>query len=168
MPAETHASVVLTVGQPAPAFALPAGDGRIVRLADLRGQRVVLYFYPKDDTPGCTKEACGFRDARSRFTKATAVILGVSCDDPASHRRFAEKFRLPFPLLSDRDGAVCRAYGVYTRKSMFGHAYWGIERTTVVIDEHGRIAHLFPKVHVDGHPEAVLQALTPSTAARSR
>ena len=162
------AAASLAVGDPAPAFALPAGDGRTVRLADLRGRQVVLYFYPKDDTPGCTKEACSFRDARAEFAKAGAVVLGVSCDSPASHRRFAEKFHLPFALLSDADGAVCRAYGVYKRKSMFGHTYWGIERTTVVIDERGRLTHIFPKVSVNGHSDAVLQALRDSFPSRYR
>ena len=168
MPSQTRAAVGPAVGEPAPAFALPTGDGRMLRLAELRGRQAVLYFYPKDDTPGCTKEACGFRDALARFTNANAVVLGISCDDPASHRRFADKFHLPFPLLSDADGTVCRAYGVYKRKSMFGHSYWGIERTTFVLDEQGRIAHVFPKVSVNGHPEAVFQVLKPAPAARGR
>ena len=155
----TGASAGAAVGEPAPAFTLRASSGETVRLADLRGRRVVLYFYPKDDTPGCTKEACDFRDRLPSFAKANAVVLGVSRDDEASHQRFAKKFDLPFPLLSDPDGAVCKAYGVWQQKSMYGRTYWGIERTTVVIDEQGRIAAVYPKVRVDGHADAVLQAL---------
>jgi len=155
---------MIRVGDPAPPWTLQADGGRTVRLSDFRGQTVVLYFYPKDDTPGCTKEACGFRDARARFANAQAVILGVSRDSVASHERFAKKFRLTFPLLSDPDGAVSTAYGVYKRKSLYGRAYWGIERTTFLIDEEGRIAQIFPKVSVDGHPEAVLQFLRRSSA----
>ena len=155
----TAASAGLAVGDPAPAFTLRTGSGETVRLADLRGKRVALYFYPKDDTPGCTKEACDFRDRLPDFTKANTVVLGISRDTEASHRRFAEKFRLPFPLLSDPDAAVCKAYGVYQQNSMYGRTYWGIQRTTVVIDDQGRIAAIFPKVRVDGHADAVLQAL---------
>ncbi len=149
----------LAVGDKAPAFTLSTGSGETAKLSDFLGQRVVLYFYPKDDTPGCTKEACSFRDGRSALRKAGAVVLGVSCDDPASHRRFAEKFGLTFPLLSDPDASVCKAYGVYKQKSMYGRTYWGIERTTFLIDEQGRIAAIFPKVRVDGHTEEVLAVL---------
>ena len=149
----------LALGRKAPAFTLTTGSGETVSLADFRGKPVVLYFYPKDDTPGCTKEACGFQRARGQFERAQAVVLGVSCDDTASHQRFAEKFHLSFPLLSDPDASVCKAYGVYKRKSMYGRTYWGIERTTVLIDAQGRIATIFPKVSVDGHIEAVLHAL---------
>ena len=150
-------------GDRAPAFSLKAADGRTVRLSDFRGKSVVLYFYPKDHTPGCTREACSFQEDLSRFTKAHAVVLGVSADGLASHERFAQKFHLTFPLLSDPDAAVSRAYGVYKRKSLYGRSYWGIERTTFVIDEQGRIAKIFPKVNVDGHTQEVLQALRPST-----
>jgi len=150
---------LLRVGMPAPSFALASADGSSVSLEALRGRRVVLYFYPKDDTPGCTKEACGFRDAAKRLQRVKAVVLGVSRDDPRSHQRFTQKFNLMFPLLSDPDAAICKAYGVYRQKSMYGRTYWGIERTTFIIDEEGRIAHIFPKVSVDGHVEAVLQAL---------
>ncbi len=155
--------VPLAVGSVAPAFALHATSGETVTLSDFLGQRVVLYFYPKDDTPGCTKEACGFRDASTAFATAGAVVLGVSCDDVASHQRFTEKFHLTFPLLSDPDASVCNAYGVYKQKSMYGRTYWGIERTTFVIDVTGRIAAIFPKVSVDGHPEAVLDVLRVSS-----
>ncbi len=154
-----------TIGARAPAFALTSGTGETIRLSDFLGQKVVLYFYPKDDTPGCTKEACGFRDARPQLTGKRAVVLGVSCDDPASHQRFAEKFNLTFPLLSDPDAAVCKAYGVYKQKSMYGRTYWGIERTTFVIDEQGRITAVFPKVSVEGHVEAVLQTLAQPAGA---
>ena len=168
------ASKTLAVGDRAPVFTLKTGIGETVRLSDFRGQRVVLYFYPKDDTPGCTKEACGFRDARSVLTHEQAIVLGVSRDDEASHQRFAQKFRLTFPLLSDPDAVVCRAYGVYKQKSMYGRTYWGIERTTFVIDEQGRIAAIFPKVSVEGHTDEVMQALrsigrggaTPQPSAR--
>ena len=153
---------MLHAGDAAPAFALETAGGQTVRLADLQGKTVVLYFYPKDDTPGCTKEACGFRDARAQFAKAGAVVLGVSGDSVASHERFAGKYGLTFPLLSDPGCAVAKAYGVYKQKSMYGRTYWGIERTTFLIDTRGRIAHIFPKVSVDGHVEAVLQAIRPS------
>ena len=143
----------------APSFALTTAAGKTVKLAEFRGKKVVLYFYPKDDTPGCTKEACSFQNALGQFTKQGAVVLGVSCDREASHARFADKFHLTFPLLSDPEASVCKAYGVYKQKSMYGRTYWGIERTTFIIDEQGRIARIFPKVSVDGHTEAVLQAL---------
>ena len=155
----------LTMGKKAPAFSLKAADGTTVKLSDHLGKRVVLYFYPKDDTPGCTREACGFRDGLSAFIRENTVVLGVSRDDAASHRRFSDKFHLTFPLLSDPDAAVCKAYGVYKQKSMYGRTYWGIERTTFIIDEAGRIAAVFPKVSVDGHTDAVLQALRGSAEA---
>lgn len=149
----------MKVGDQAPAFTLPRGDGTSVSLSDFRGKPVVLYFYPKDDTPGCTREACGFQAARARFTKAGAVVLGVSRDSEASHRRFADKFALSFPLLSDPEATVCKAYGVYKPKTMYGRTAWGIERTTFLIDAEGRVAAIFPKVRVDGHIEQVLQAV---------
>ena len=150
---------MLTVGDPAPAFTLRSGDGQTVRLSDLRGQWVILYFYPKDDTPGCTKEACAFQAVRSQVSRQHAVVLGVSRDALASHQRFAQKYHLTFPLLSDPDASACKAYGVYTQKSMYGRTYWGIARTTFLIDPQGRIAAVFPKVTVDGHIEAVLETL---------
>ena len=157
----------LKAGDTAPAFTLATIGGRTVRLADFRGQTVVLYFYPKDDTPGCTKEACDFRDAQADFGKANAVVLGVSKDSTASHEKFAKKYGLPFLLLSDPDVAVCEAYGVYKKKSMYGRSFLGIERTTFVIDPRGRIAAIFPKVSVNGHAEAVLEAVrSASTAGR--
>ena len=155
----------LRVGDPAPAFTFQATDGSMVSLSDFQGKTVVLYFYPKDDTPGCTKEACGFRDERPRFAKSDAVILGVSRDSVASHERFTKKYGLTFPLLSDPDASVAKAYGTYKQKSMYGRIYWGIERTTFVIDPRGRIAALFPKVSVNGHVEAVLETIRAGTTA---
>ena len=150
----------LQAGDLAPAFTLQTTGGKTVKLSDFRGRRVVLYFYPKDDTPGCTKEACGFRDAGRQLTSHNTAVLGVSRDTPESHQRFADKFRLPFPLLSDPDAAVCKAYGVYKQKLLYGRSFLGIERATFIIDEDGRLAAVFPKVRVDGHVEAVLQALS--------
>ena len=150
----------LTVGQPAPDFTLPAltknGD-RDISLAEFRGvSNLVLYFYPKDDTPGCTKESCAFRDLAGKFRDAGAIILGASPDDLASHARFAEKFGLPFPLLEDRDHKLADAYGVWKEKMNYGKTYWGIERTTFVIDKAGNIAKVYPRVKVDEHAEKVL------------
>ena len=162
------AARALQVGDRAPDFSLQTGEGTTLSLSGFRGQRVVLYFYPKDDTPGCTKEACSFQAGRAKLAKAEAVVLGVSGDDPSSHRRFAEKYHLTFPLLSDPQHAVCKAYGVYKQKSMYGRTYWGIERTTFLIDEEGRIAAIFPKVKVDGHLEEVLKALSPGTVLFSQ
>ena len=155
----------LAVGQQAPAFTLKTAAGASVRLSDFLGKQVVLYFYPKDDTPGCTKEACAFQQGRPRWEKANAVVLGVSGDDAASHERFARKFGLTFPLLCDPGYKVCEAYGVYKKKSLYGRTFLGIERTTVLIDEQGRIARIFPRVRVDGHLEEVLAALTAATPA---
>ena len=155
----------LTIGRKAPTFTLQTGTGETVSLSDFLGRKVVLYFYPKDDTPGCTKEACGFRDSLGPLQQAGAVVLGVSRDTPASHQRFASKFRLPFPLLSDPEATVCKAYGVYKQKSLYGRTYWGIERTTFLIDEQGRLAAVFPKVRVEGHVDEVLAALQTSVFA---
>ena len=155
---------LLTVGQPAPAVALRSTSGKLVTLHSLRGKKVVLYFYPKDDTPGCTKEACDFQATRAHFAREGAIVLGVSRDDIVSHQRFSKKFHLAFPLLSDPEAAVCLAYGVYQQKSMYGRTYWGIERTTFLIDEAGRIAAIFPKVKVNGHAQAVLEAIRSSPA----
>ncbi|MCL6548425.1 MAG: thioredoxin-dependent thiol peroxidase [Alicyclobacillus sp.] len=149
----------MTAGQPAPDFTLPSYTGEQVSLHDLQGKVVVLYFYPKDDTPGCTKEACSFRDLREAFAEAGAVIYGVSRDSVASHEKFAAKYGLTFPLLADTDGKVCEAYGVLKEKTMFGKVSFGIERTTFVIDREGKIAKVFPKVKVDGHADAVLKVV---------
>ena len=147
------------MGKRAPDFSLTSTDGTAIRLAELKGKKVVLYFYPKDDTPGCTKEACSFQEHLSRLASHNAVVLGVSRDGAASHQRFAKKYHLAFPLLSDPQASVCSAYGAYKQKSMYGRTFWGIERTTVIIDEAGRIAQIFPNVRVEGHTQDVLQAL---------
>ncbi|MBX5436017.1 MAG: thioredoxin-dependent thiol peroxidase [Alicyclobacillaceae bacterium] len=149
----------LAVGQQAPDFTLPTHSGAEVSLSDLRGKVVVLYFYPKDDTPGCTREACSFRDLRAEFAAAGAEIYGVSRDSVESHAKFADKYDLTFPLLADVDGSVCRAYGVLKEKTMFGKTSLGIERTTFVIDREGKIAKIFPKVKVDGHADQVLKVV---------
>ena len=149
----------LKEGKKAPAFALPSSDGGKVSLKDFAGRKVVLYFYPKDDTSGCTKEACQFRDAKKEFEGAGAVILGVSPDRLPSHEKFIAKFDLPFALLSDEDHKVAEKYGVWKEKSLYGRKYMGIERTTFVIDAEGRIAKVFPKVKVPDHDREVLEAL---------
>jgi peroxiredoxin Q/BCP len=149
----------LAAGQPAPDFTLPNDEGQLVSLADFRGKKVVLYFYPEDDTPGCTKEACSFRDGFSDVHNRRAVVLGVSADSVESHAKFKQKYHLNFPLLSDVDKTVCNAYGVWQEKSMFGRKYWGIVRTTFIIDAEGKIAKIFPKVKVDHHLEEVLATL---------
>ena len=146
-------------GSPAPAFALPSGDGDTVALNDLHGRQVVLYFYPKDDTPGCTTQACDLRDSWRAIQEVGAVVLGVSPDGPASHARFAQKFQLPFPLLADEDHAVAEAYGAWGEKSMYGRTYMGIIRSTVIIDGDGIVSHVFPRVRPKGHAAMVLAAL---------
>jgi peroxiredoxin Q/BCP len=155
------------VGQQAPDFSLKDQTGTIVRLKDFRGKFVVLYFYPKDDTPGCTKEACQFRDAETAFAQAGAVVLGVSLDDEASHRKFIAKHRLPFSLLCDLDGQVSKTYGVYKQKQLYGRTYWGIERSTFIIDGRGVVRAVFRKVKVDGHAQEVLAALKQVTGEAS-
>jgi thioredoxin-dependent peroxiredoxin len=149
----------LKVGQKAPDFTVLNDQGEKVRLADLKGKKVVLYFYPKDDTPGCTKEACAFRDGIAQIKKKGAVVLGVSADSVASHEKFKKKFELNFPLLADTDKKMVEDYGVWKEKSMYGKKYMGIERTTFIIDEQGKISHIFPKVKVDEHYEEVVEAL---------
>ncbi|MCG3112175.1 MAG: thioredoxin-dependent thiol peroxidase [Candidatus Manganitrophus sp. SB1] len=150
----------LKPGDDAPLFILPSSDGKKVDLTAYRGKRhVILYFYPKDDTPGCTKEACAFRDSFAELKKAKAVILGVSLDPLASHQKFVEKYTLPFLLLSDTDAAVSKAYGVYKLKNMYGRKFWGIERSTFLIDPKGKVTHLFRRVKVDAHLDEVLSAL---------
>lgn len=149
----------LGVGMKAPDFSLPDQDGSTVTLKSLKGKQVVLYFYPKDDTSGCTKEACDFRDSLAPIKKTGAVVLGVSMDGKASHQKFIAKYGLPFALLSDEEAAISKAYGVYKEKSMYGRKYWGIERSTFVIDATGRIKALFRKVKAPGHVDEVLAAL---------
>jgi peroxiredoxin Q/BCP len=149
----------LTVGMQAPELSLPSTLGRRVSLNEFRGKRVILYFYPKDDTPGCTMEACGFRDSFPRIESKDAIVLGVSLDDELSHERFAQKYNLPFPLLSDKDAAVSRQYGTYKEKNLYGRSFWGIERTTFVIDREGKVEHVFRRVKVEGHAEEVMATL---------
>jgi len=146
-------------GDMAPDFALPDETGRIHRLSDYRGKRVVLYFYPKDDTPGCTTEACGFRNRLGEFSDRDAVVLGVSPDPPASHQRFAQKYGLTFPLLADEDHRVAQQYGVWVEKVRYGARSMGIARTTFIIDRDGRIAHVFRNVRPEGHEQQVLDRL---------
>lgn len=143
----------------APEFALTADDGTTVRLSDLHGRKVVLYFYPKDNTPGCTRQACDVRDAFARFEQRGAVVLGVSPDSVESHRKFREKYNLPFRLLADPDHAVADAYEVWKEKRFMGRTYWGNERTTFVIDEQGRIAKVFPRVKPSEHADQVLDEI---------
>ena len=150
--------VQLEEGAQAQDFALKDQSGQTVRLSDFKGKTVVLYFYPKDDTPGCTKEACSFRDNESELKKRGLAVLGVSLDDAESHRKFISKFNLNFPLLCDEDAKVSRLYGVYKRKSMFAKLFWGIERSTFVIGPDGALKKIFRKVKVDGHTEEVLES----------
>ena len=150
---------MLTVNQPAPDFTLPTDDGGEITLSALRGRRVVLFFYPKDDTSGCTAQACGLRDSFPRFGPLDAVVLGVSPDDVKSHRKFREKYQLPFNLLADTEHAVAEAYGVWQEKSMYGKKYWGNARTTVIIDRDGRVAEVMEKVKPETHAEQVAEAL---------
>jgi thioredoxin-dependent peroxiredoxin len=146
-------------GKKAPAFSLKDQDGKTRRLADYAGRPVVLYFYPKDDTPGCTKEACAFRDNLPRFKPSKAVVLGVSILDEASKARFAGKYDLPFPLLADPDHSVAEKFGVWQKRSLYGRTYMGIARTTYLIGPDGKVARRWDNVKVDGHAEAVLEAL---------
>jgi len=149
----------LKIGDEAPKFSLPDGDGKTLSLADFKGKKVVLFFYPKDMTSGCTKEACSFQEHLGVIKRKGAVVLGVSADSPTSHKKFASKYELSFPLISDEKKEMIKKYGVWKEKSMYGKKYMGIERTTFILDEKGRIAHIFPKVKVDGHTDEVLAAL---------
>ncbi|NLH61107.1 MAG: thioredoxin-dependent thiol peroxidase [Ignavibacteriales bacterium] len=150
---------MIEVGKKAPAVKLEDQNGNEINLADYKGKKVVLYFYPKDNTSGCTKEACNFRDSFPKFKGVKAVIFGVSPDSVASHKKFAEKYDLPFSLLADPEKKVLEAFGVWKEKSMYGKKYMGVERTTVIINEEGKISKIFPKVKVEGHTEEVLSAL---------
>ena len=149
----------LKVGDKAPAFKLINQDGETISLIDLKGKPVVLYFYPKDNTSGCTKEACNFRDEFPKFRKIKAEIIGVSADSVESHKKFADKYKLPFNLLSDEKKEVLEKYGVWQEKSMYGKKYMGIVRTTFVIGSDGKIKKIFPKVKVDNHNKEVMEAL---------
>jgi peroxiredoxin Q/BCP len=149
----------MEVGKKAPDFTLLDQDGNKVSLKDFAGKKVVLYFYPKDNTSGCTREACNFRDDFPKFKKSEAVIIGISPDSVESHKKFVNKYNLPFTLLSDEDKKVLTKYDVWKEKSMYGRKYMGVERTTYIIDESGKIKKIFNKVKVDGHNEEVIEAL---------
>ena len=140
-------------------FTLNDADGKPVSLKDFAGKKKVIYFYPKDDTPGCTKEACGFRDGHGAILAKGAAVIGISADDAKSHAKFRDKFGLPFPLLSDPDMKVIKEFGSYGEKSMYGKTYLGILRTTFILDENDRVVKVFEKVKPDGHTEEVLEAL---------
>jgi len=146
-------------GSRAPDFTLASDEGGDVTLSSLRGKRVVLYFYPKDDTPGCTIQACDFRDATPAFGELDAVVLGVSADSLESHGKFRKKFGLNFPLLADEDHSVCEAYGVWKEKSMYGRKFMGIERSTFLIDEEGTVAEVWRNVKAKGHAEMLAEVL---------
>jgi len=149
----------LQEGSKAPSFTLLASNGEKVSLGDYLGKWIVLYFYPKDDTPGCTKEACNFRDRSKEFKKKNAVMLGVSLDDLTSHQKFIQKYDLPFLLLSDTDKKVSEAYGIYKEKNNYGKKYWGIERSTFLIDSKGNIAKIWRRVQVEGHDAEILESM---------
>jgi len=149
----------LEINDKAPSFSLLSTEGKEISLEDFKGKKVVLYFYPKDDTPGCTKEACSFRDNLARVKKKGAVVLGISADGMKSHQKFTGKYDLNFPLLSDESKEVIKAYGVWKKKSFMGKSYMGIERATFIIDEQGKIIHIFPKIKVEGHVDEILRVL---------
>jgi peroxiredoxin Q/BCP len=151
--------MTVAIGKPAPKFDMPADGGGRISLAALKGRRVVLYFYPKDDTPGCSAEACGFRDALPDFRRVNAVVIGVSRDSVAAHDKFKAKYDLPFVLASDADGKTSAAYGTWVEKSMYGRKYMGMERSTFLIDEKGIVRGLWRKIKVKGHVEDVLEAV---------
>jgi peroxiredoxin Q/BCP len=150
---------MIETGNQAPSFSLPDQTGETIRLENFKGKWVVLYFYPKDDTSGCTAEACSFRDNMGVLQSEDVVVLGVSPDDVKSHKKFAEKYQLNFPLLADTDHSVCEAYGVWQEKSMYGKKYWGVARTTFIIDGEGIVRKVFEKVKPESHADEVLQAI---------
>lgn len=156
---EKAPSAGLVEGSPAPAFSLPDENGKLVSSASLSGKPYVLYFYPKDDTPGCTKEACDFRDSLAAFTGKKVRVIGVSPDDSKRHAKFKEKYSLPFTLLSDVDKQLIEAYGVWVKKLNYGREYMGVQRSTFIVDKTGKIAKVWKGVRVPGHVEAVLAAL---------
>lgn len=151
--------MALDIGSLAPAVELPGDTGQLYKLSDALGKKVVLYFYPKDDTSGCTAEACAFRDQLQDFNALDTVIFGISRDTPQRHDKFKAKYGLNFPLLSDEDGSICEAYGTWVEKSMYGKKYFGIERSTFLIDEKGIIRHIWRKVKVTDHVKEVLKIL---------
>lgn len=149
----------LSIGDTAPSFTLPIDEGGSITLSDLIGKRVIVYFYPKDATPGCTAEACSFRDEKLKFDKKNVVIIGISKDSIKSHQKFKEKEGLNFILASDETGEVCEKYGVWAEKSMYGKKYFGIERSTFLVDEKGKIAKIWRNVSVPGHVDEILKAV---------
>ena len=159
MPNETSTNNIPEAGTEAPDFTLPSSEGESVHLADLRGKRVILYFYPKDDTPGCTVEACSFRDAWPELMAEDVVVLGISRDNIKSHQKFARKHALPFTLLSDEGGVVAQKYGVWVKKSMYGKEYMSMARTTFYIRPDGRIGHVWDQVKPEGHALKLLEYL---------
>jgi peroxiredoxin Q/BCP len=157
-------STIPVIGAQAPAINLPTSTGKSISLNDYAGKKtIVLFFYPKADTPGCTTEACGFRDATTDYTKANAVVLGISPDPVEDVTKFAQKFHFDFPLLADADHAIAEKYGVWVEKNMYGKKYWGVARTTFIIDKNGKIAHVFEKVKPEGHDKEVLTWLKENT-----
>ncbi len=156
---------MLEEGQKAPAFSLTDQHGKTVKLADFKGKYVVVYFYPKDNTPGCTTEACNFRDEHSALLKSGAVVLGISPDSEASHQKFATKYELPFPLLVDTDHALAEKFGAWGEKSLYGRKFMGIIRSTFLIGPDGKIVRAWPKVKVAGHVDQVMEALQEAQAA---
>lgn len=150
---------MLKSGDKAPDFSLQSDTGEKINLKDLKGKKVILYFYPKDNTSGCTKEACDFRDSIKTFNKKNAVIIGVSKDSTESHRKFKSKYELPFTLLSDESADILKKYGVWKEKSMYGRKYMGIERTTFIINEKGKIERIYNKVKVNGHIEEIIKTI---------
>ena len=153
------ATEILQAGAKAPTFELPASNGETIDLADYKGKKIVLYFYPRADTPGCTKEACGFRDAIASYKKLGVPVFGISPDPVEDVTKFAEKFKLNFPLLADADHSVTEKYGAWQEKSMYGKKYMGAARSTFIIDENGKIEHVFEKVKPEGHDQEVLEYL---------
>ena len=157
--------VELKIGDIAPDFKLPADGGTEISLSDYKGQKAILYFYPKDDTPGCTKQACGFTENLSTLNKINAAVIGASKDSVAKHDKFKAKYDLNFPLVSDENSDICERYGVWKEKSMYGKTYMGIERTTFLIDENGKIEHIWAKVKVPGHIDDVIATIETKKAA---
>lgn len=150
---------MISEGTKVPEFTLIDHEGKAIRLSEFKGKKVALYFYPEDDTPGCTKEACAFRDNYALIKKTGAEILGVSMDDQDAHQKFRQKYNLPFPLLVDDKAELAKAFDVYVQKNLFGRKYWGIERSTFIIDAEGVVKKIFRRVNVDGHEREVLAAL---------
>ncbi|MHB1947238.1 MAG: thioredoxin-dependent thiol peroxidase [Gammaproteobacteria bacterium] len=151
--------MTLKIGDKAPDFSLLSDTNETISLASLRGKKVILYFYPKDNTPGCTREACDFRDGLPQFTDKNTIVIGISKDSPEKHQKFKQKYNLSFPLLADTNGDVCEAYGVINKKSLFGRSFLGIQRSTFLIDENGIIRAIWRKVKVNGHSQQVLDEL---------